>query len=204
MPRDGGGLLTLRIFECTKPVIAAMNGSAVGIGVTMTLPMDIRVLADVGQGRLRVRRPRHRARSRARAGSCPRVVGINQALEWCLPPGCSGRTRRSRAGWCAASIRPTRCSAVARALAAEIAHARRAGLGRPDPPDAVAHARRRPPDGGAQDRLPAASSTRVGAPTPDRGRHRPSSRSARPVVDRQPEPRPARTGTRGGTERPYE
>ena len=38
--------MTLRIFECTKPVIAAMNGSAVGIGVTMTLPMDIRILAD--------------------------------------------------------------------------------------------------------------------------------------------------------------
>ena len=61
VPRDGGGRVTLRIFECTKPVIAAMNGSAVGIGVTMTLPMDIRVLADRRQGRLRVRQPRHRA-----------------------------------------------------------------------------------------------------------------------------------------------
>ncbi len=71
VPRDGGGLVTLRIFECTKPVIAAMNGSAVGIGVTMTLPMDIRVLSDRGQGRLRVRRPGHRARGVRRAGSCP-------------------------------------------------------------------------------------------------------------------------------------
>ena len=41
--RDGGGRLTLRIFECKKPVIAAINGPAVGIGATMTLPMDIRL-----------------------------------------------------------------------------------------------------------------------------------------------------------------
>src|SRR5215210_2179885 len=44
--RDGGGLLTLRIFECKKPVIAAVNGAAVGVGVTMTLPMDIRLASE--------------------------------------------------------------------------------------------------------------------------------------------------------------
>jgi enoyl-CoA hydratase/carnithine racemase len=44
--RDGGGLLTLRIFEVNKPVIAAVNGPAVGIGVTMQLPMDIRIAAE--------------------------------------------------------------------------------------------------------------------------------------------------------------
>ena len=43
VPRDGGGLTSLRIFECTKPVIGAINGPAVGVGVTMTLPMDIRL-----------------------------------------------------------------------------------------------------------------------------------------------------------------
>src|SRR5688500_5154133 len=42
-PRDGGGLVTLRIFDSLKPVIAAINGPAVGIGITMTLPMDIRL-----------------------------------------------------------------------------------------------------------------------------------------------------------------
>src|SRR5687768_9995040 len=41
--RDFGGLLTLRIFDCTKPLIAAINGPAVGVGITMTLPMDIRL-----------------------------------------------------------------------------------------------------------------------------------------------------------------
>jgi enoyl-CoA hydratase/carnithine racemase len=43
VPRDGGGMVALRIFECLKPVIAAINGPAVGVGITMTLPMDIRL-----------------------------------------------------------------------------------------------------------------------------------------------------------------
>ncbi|MFM2184209.1 MAG: hypothetical protein RJB61_2503, partial [Actinomycetota bacterium] len=43
VPRDGGGIVTLRIFECSKPVIGAINGPAVGVGITMTLPMDIRL-----------------------------------------------------------------------------------------------------------------------------------------------------------------
>ncbi len=48
VPRDAGGRLTLRIFDCTKPVIAAINGPAVGVGVgaTMTLPMDVRLASE--------------------------------------------------------------------------------------------------------------------------------------------------------------
>src|SRR3954471_2215314 len=45
VPRDGGGTFTLRAFECTKPLIAAINGPAVGVGITMTLPMDVRMAA---------------------------------------------------------------------------------------------------------------------------------------------------------------
>ena len=45
-PRDNGGQFTLRVFESTKPVIAAINGPAVGVGATMTLPMDVRLAAD--------------------------------------------------------------------------------------------------------------------------------------------------------------
>jgi enoyl-CoA hydratase/carnithine racemase len=46
IPRDGGGRVALRIFELTKPVIAAINGPAVGVGITMTLPMDVRLAAE--------------------------------------------------------------------------------------------------------------------------------------------------------------
>ena len=49
VPRDGGGMVSLRIFECTKPVIGAINGPAVGVGVTMTLPMDIRLASDAAK-----------------------------------------------------------------------------------------------------------------------------------------------------------
>src|SRR4051794_31450315 len=80
-PRDGGGLVTLRIYECTKPVIAAMNGSAVGIGVTMTLPMDIRVMADSAKVGF-VFASRGIVPEAASSWFLPRVVGINQALEW--------------------------------------------------------------------------------------------------------------------------
>src|SRR5947208_10747677 len=45
-PRDGGGIVALRIFDSTKPVIAAINGPAVGVGITMTLPMDIRLASE--------------------------------------------------------------------------------------------------------------------------------------------------------------
>src|SRR6185436_17577942 len=46
IPRDLGGRVTLRIFDLTKPVIAAINGPAVGVGITMTLPMDVRLAAE--------------------------------------------------------------------------------------------------------------------------------------------------------------
>jgi enoyl-CoA hydratase/carnithine racemase len=49
IPRDGGGMTALRIYECTKPVIGAINGAAVGVGVTMTLPMDFRLAADTAK-----------------------------------------------------------------------------------------------------------------------------------------------------------
>jgi enoyl-CoA hydratase/carnithine racemase len=118
-PRDGGGLLTLRIFECTKPVIAAMNGSAVGIGVTMTLPMDIRVLADSAKVGF-VFASRGIVPEAASSWFLPRVVGINQALEWCLTARVFG-AEEAVAGGLVRSIHPAdEVLAVAHGLAAEI------------------------------------------------------------------------------------
>jgi enoyl-CoA hydratase/carnithine racemase/RimJ/RimL family protein N-acetyltransferase len=81
VPRDSGGRLTLRIFESTKPVIAAINGPAVGIGATMTLPMDARLAADDARiGFVFVRRGI--VPEACSSWFLPRVVGISQAMEW--------------------------------------------------------------------------------------------------------------------------
>jgi enoyl-CoA hydratase/carnithine racemase len=81
VPRDNGGQVTLRIFESTKPVIAAINGPAVGIGATMTLPMDIRLAAqDARMGFVFVRRGI--VPEACSSWFLPRIVGIGQAMEW--------------------------------------------------------------------------------------------------------------------------
>ena len=80
--RDEGGRLTLRIFQCTKPVIAAINGPAVGIGITMTLAMDVRLAADTAKMGFVFAR-RGIVPEAASSWFLPRLVGISQALEWC-------------------------------------------------------------------------------------------------------------------------
>jgi enoyl-CoA hydratase/carnithine racemase len=81
-PRDGGGLLTLRIFQSPKPVIAAINGPAVGIGITMTLAMDVRLAAeDTRIGFVFARRGI--VPEAASSWFLPRLVGVSRALEWC-------------------------------------------------------------------------------------------------------------------------
>ncbi len=79
--RDGGGLLTLRIFDCKKPVIAAVNGAAVGVGVTMQLPMDIRIASTEARFGFVFNR-RGIMPEACSSWFLPRVVGISQALEW--------------------------------------------------------------------------------------------------------------------------
>jgi enoyl-CoA hydratase/carnithine racemase len=79
--RDEGGLLTLRIFQCTKPVIGAINGPAVGVGATMTLPMDIRLASETAKFGFVFAR-RGLVPEAASSWFLPRVVGINTALEW--------------------------------------------------------------------------------------------------------------------------
>jgi enoyl-CoA hydratase/carnithine racemase len=81
VPRDNGGEFTLRIFRSTKPVIAAINGPAVGIGATMTLPMDVRLAADDARiGFVFARRGI--VPEACSSWFLPRVVGISRAMEW--------------------------------------------------------------------------------------------------------------------------
>ncbi|NWK96248.1 enoyl-CoA hydratase [Sphingobium lactosutens] len=80
--RDGGGLLTLRIFRMEKPVIGAINGAAVGIGATMTLPMDIRLASEQAKFGFVFAR-RGIVPEAASTYFLPRIVGINRALKWC-------------------------------------------------------------------------------------------------------------------------
>src|ERR1700753_1195477 len=80
IPRDGGGQFTLRVFDCTKPVIAAINGPAVGVGATMTLPMDFRLAAEEARiGFVFARRGI--VPEACSSWFLPRVVGISRAME---------------------------------------------------------------------------------------------------------------------------
>ncbi len=119
VPRDGGGMVSLRIFECTKPVIAAINGPAVGVGITITLPMDIRLVsANAKIGFVFARRGI--VPEACSSWFLPRLVGISQAMEWC----CSGRVftaDEALAGGLVRSIHePGDLLPAARSLAAEI------------------------------------------------------------------------------------
>jgi len=102
--RDGGGQVTLRIFKCLKPVIAAVNGPAVGIGVTMQLAMDIRIASDAARFGF-VFSQRGIVPEAASSWFLPRIVGISQALEWCYSgrvfpaqEALSGRSEKSAVG----------------------------------------------------------------------------------------------------------
>ena len=79
--RDGGGLVALRIFDCKKPVIAAINGAAVGVGITMTLPMDIRLVSTKAKIGF-VFAKRGIVPEACSSWFLPRLVGISRAAEW--------------------------------------------------------------------------------------------------------------------------
>lgn len=120
IPRDGGGLVSLRIFECTKPVIGAINGAAVGVGVTMTLPMDIRLASEHAKFGFVFAR-RGIVPEACSSWFLPRLVGISQAAEWCY----SGRVfpaSEALAGGLVRSVHPAdELLPAARAIATEIA-----------------------------------------------------------------------------------
>lgn len=120
VPRDGGGMAALRIFESNKPVIGAINGAAVGVGVTMTLPMDIRIASTAARFGFVFAR-RGIVPEAASSWFLPRVVGISQALEWSF----SGRVFDAHEALTGGLVRslhePGALLATAREIASDIA-----------------------------------------------------------------------------------
>ena len=118
--RDGGGRVSLRIYESLKPVIAAINGPAVGVGVTMTLPMDVRIAA-AGAKIGFVFARRGIVPEACSSWFLPRIVGISQAMEW-VSTGRVFAAEEALAGGLVRSVHPAEeVVPVARALAREIA-----------------------------------------------------------------------------------
>lgn len=118
--RDGGGLLTLRIFEVNKPVIAAVNGPAVGIGVTMQLPMDIRIAAESARFGFVFSR-RGIVPEACSTWFLPRVVGISKALEWAYSGRVFSAQEALEGGLVSKVVPDADLLPTARAIAAEIA-----------------------------------------------------------------------------------
>jgi enoyl-CoA hydratase/carnithine racemase len=118
--RDSGGVLTLRIFDSAKPVIAAINGPAVGVGITMTLPMDVRIAADDAKiGFVFARRGI--VPEACSSWFLPRVVGISQAMEWTATGRVFGAEEALQGGLVRSLHPKERVVDAARELAREIA-----------------------------------------------------------------------------------
>ncbi|MGK2947554.1 MAG: crotonase/enoyl-CoA hydratase family protein [Acidimicrobiales bacterium] len=118
--RDEGGLLTLRIYSCTKPVIGAINGPAVGVGATMTLPMDIRLASETARFGFVFAR-RGIVPEACSSWFLPRVVGISTALEWTMTGRVFDAEEALRGGLVRSIHAPDELLPAAHALAEEIA-----------------------------------------------------------------------------------
>jgi enoyl-CoA hydratase/carnithine racemase len=114
--RDGGGRMTLRVFDCRKPVIAAVNGPAVGIGATMQLPMDVRIASTEARFGF-VFSQRGIVPEAASSFFLPRIVGISQALEWCYSGRVFGAEEALAGGLVSRVVPPADLIPAARALA---------------------------------------------------------------------------------------
>ena len=118
--RDGGGLLTLRLFQSKKPLIGAINGAAVGIGATMQLPMDIRLASTTARFGFVFAR-RGIVPEAASSWFLPRIVGLPQALEWCMTGRVFDAAEALRGGLVRSLHEPDDLLPAAHALAREIA-----------------------------------------------------------------------------------
>jgi enoyl-CoA hydratase/carnithine racemase len=118
--RDGGGLVTLRMYRSLKPVIGAINGAAVGIGMTMQLPMDIRMASTEARFGFVFAR-RGITPEAASSWFLPRLVGMQTALEWCFTGRVFGAQEALERGLVRSLHAPDQLLPAARALAREIA-----------------------------------------------------------------------------------
>ncbi|HET6949592.1 MAG TPA: enoyl-CoA hydratase-related protein [Acidimicrobiales bacterium] len=118
--RDEGGLVALRFFACTKPVIAAINGPAVGVGVTMTLPCDVRLASSTARFGFVFAR-RGLVPEACSSWFLPRIVGISRAMAWCATGRVFGADEALGGGLVLAVHEPDALLPAAYALAAEIA-----------------------------------------------------------------------------------
>jgi enoyl-CoA hydratase/carnithine racemase len=117
--RDGGGRVSLRIFEMKKPVIGAINGAAVGIGATMQLPMDLRIASSEARFGFVFTR-RGIVPEACSSWFLPRLVGIGQALEWTLSGRVFGAEEALAGGLVSKVVAPDALLPAARAFAREI------------------------------------------------------------------------------------
>ncbi|PBC49891.1 enoyl-CoA hydratase [Rhodococcus sp. ACS1] len=119
VPRDGGGEMTLRIYDSTKPVIAAINGPAVGVGATITLPMDIRLASEGAKFAFPFTR-RGIIPESCSSWFLPRLVGVERAVEWLYTGRLFTAAEAHEGGLISAVHPPETLLAAARSLAAEI------------------------------------------------------------------------------------
>jgi enoyl-CoA hydratase/carnithine racemase len=118
--RDGGGLLSLRIYELNKPIIAAINGPAVGVGITMTLPMDIRMASNAARIGFVFSR-RGIVPEACSSYFLPRAVGVSKALEWAYSGKVFDAQEAYEAGLVRSIHEPDDLLPAAREVASEIA-----------------------------------------------------------------------------------
>src|SRR3954453_19246430 len=120
VPRDGGGIVALRVYRSLKPVIAAINGPAVGVGITMTLPMDLRLASDNARiGFVFARRGI--VPEATSSWFLPRLVGIQQAAEWVYTGRLLSAAEALQGGLLRSVHAPDDLLPAARAIADEIA-----------------------------------------------------------------------------------
>ena len=147
--RDIGGRSALAIYDCTKPVIAAINGACVGIGATLTLPMDVRFASEDARigfvfGRVGL------VPEACSSWFLPRIVGMSRALEWCYRAHVMS-AQEALAGGLLRELVPARPAAGARQrLCALAGPDQLAGVHRHDPPAPAAQQRSRAPGRSAQ------------------------------------------------------